>query len=142
MHRVGAYAVVSRTFHEHPVFGLGLGATPPVEYGYLDNEWLQALAQGGVVGLVGMILLSSAGIFGLAAALRGATTRRERDQAYMMGAMLIGLLASSYTFDFFSYQQASLVFFLIVWLAVVQLHHLLPGSATTTRAVADRAASG
>ena len=63
--------------------------------------------------LVAMIVLASGGIFGLAAALRGATSPRERDQAYAMGAMLIGILASSYTFDLFSFQQATLVFFIL-----------------------------
>ena len=70
--RVADYATVSQTFRDHPVFGLGLGASPPFEYGYIDNEWLQALVQGGIVGLVAMIVLASAGIFGIAAALRAA----------------------------------------------------------------------
>jgi O-antigen ligase len=116
LHRVAGYFRVSQTFHDHPLFGLGLGASPPAEYGFLDNEWLQALAQGGVVGLVGMIVVASAGIFGLAAALRGATTPRERDQAYAMGAMLIGILTSSYAFDLFSFQQTTLVFFILLGL--------------------------
>ena len=73
--RVADYAVVSQTFHDHPIFGLGLGGSPPTEYGFLDNEWLQALVQGGSVGLAAMVVLAGGGIFGIAAALRGATTR-------------------------------------------------------------------
>ena len=111
--RIADYAEVSRTFHDHPVFGLGLGGSPPSEYGFLDNEWLQALVQGGSVGLAAMVMLAGGGIFGVAAALRGATTRRERDQAYTMGAMLIGILSSSFTFDLFSFQQVTLVFFIL-----------------------------
>ena len=113
MERIADYAKVSQTFHDHPVFGLGLGGSLPTEYGYLDNEWLQALVQGGVVGVVAMIVLASGGIFGIAAALRGATSPRERDQAYAMGAMFIGILASSFTFDLFSFQQATLLFFIL-----------------------------
>jgi hypothetical protein len=113
LHRVAGYIKVSQTFHEHPLFGLGLGGSPPAEYGFLDNEWMQALVQGGIVGVVGMIVLAGGGMFGLAAALRDAATPRERDQAYAMGAVFAGILASSYTFDLFSFQQATLVFFIL-----------------------------
>jgi O-antigen ligase len=113
LERVADYATVSKTFRDHPVFGLGLGGSPPTEYGFLDNEWLQALVQGGAVGLGGMIVLVSGGIFGLAATLRASTSRRERDQAYALGAMFIGILSSSFTFDLFSFPQAALVFFIL-----------------------------
>jgi O-antigen ligase len=139
--RVADYAQVSRTFHDHPVFGLGLGASPPQEYGFLDNEWLQQIVQGGAVGVVAMIVLTSSGIFGVAAALRGATTPRERDQAYMMGAMLIGILASSFTFDLFAYQHTTLLFFMLFGLLWSNFTIASP-DATTTRPVADRASFG
>jgi polysaccharide biosynthesis protein PslJ len=122
----------------HARDGLGFGTTQPAEYGFLDKEWLQALVQGGgAVRLVGMIVLVAGGILGVAAALRGATTRRERDQAYMMGAMLIGLLASSYTFDFFSYQQASLVFFLLFGLLWSNFTISFPEATTTSPLLAN-----
>jgi hypothetical protein len=141
LERVADYAKVSVTFHDHPVFGLGLGASIPAEYGFLDNEWLQALVQGGVVGLVAMIVLGGGGIFGIAAALRGAGTRRERDQAYAIGAMFIGILASSYTFDLFSFQQASLLFFLLFGL--LWSHFTISTTeAGAARAVAERASFG
>jgi len=111
--RIADYARVSRTFRDNPVFGLGLGGAPPDQYGLLDNEWLRAIVQGGVVGVTAMIVLAGGGIFGLAAALRRATTPVERDQAYMLGSMFIAMLASSYTFDLFFYQQATLIFFIV-----------------------------
>lgn len=58
--RTSDYARVSETFHHHPLLGLGLGSTPPVEYGFLDNQWLQAIVQGGIVGAASMILLAGA----------------------------------------------------------------------------------
>ena len=51
------------------------------------------------------------------------------------------ILASSYTFDFFSYQQASLVYFLLFGLLWSNFTISFP-EATTTRALAHRAASG
>ena len=110
--RTADYAVVSKTFRAHPLFGLGLGNSEPTEYGFLDNQWLQAIVQGGMVGVTAMVVLAGGGIFGIAAALRGATTPCERDQAYMLGSMFVAILASSFTFDLFAYQQATLILFI------------------------------
>lgn len=111
--RIADYAQVSRTFRENPVFGIGLGGAPPDVYGLLDNEWLRAIVQGGTVGVTAMIVLAAGGLFGVSAALRAATTRPEREQAYMLGSMFVGILACSFTFDLFFYQQASLIFFIV-----------------------------
>lgn len=140
LERIADYSKVSQTVHDNPVFGLGLGGSLPIEYGFLDNEWLQALVQGGAVGAVAMIVLATGGIFGLSAALRGAASPRERDQAYAMGAMLIGILASSYTFDLFSFQQATLVFFILFGLLWSNFTICYP--EVSTRAVADRPSFG
>jgi O-antigen ligase len=110
--RVEDYATVAATFRDHPIFGLGLGAGLPSEYTYLDNEWLQAIVQGGIIGVAAMIVLAAGGIFGICAALRCASTARERDQAYATGAIFVAVLSSSFTMDLFSCQQASLILFI------------------------------
>jgi hypothetical protein len=133
--RIERYVQVSQTLHEHPLFGLGLGANPSNIYGPLDNEWFNALVQGGIIGVLGMVILAIGGIFGLAASLRVARTARERDQAYTIGAMFVGILASSYTFDLFSFQQATLVFFLLFGL-LWSSFRLSYSETTATRAVA------
>jgi O-antigen ligase len=107
--RTADYAMVGDTFRAHPVFGRGLGSTLPTEYAFLDNEWLQAIVQGGIVGLTAMIVLAGGGIFGISAALRTASSPRERDQAYMIGSIFVAVLSSSFTMDLFSCQQASLI---------------------------------
>ena len=104
---------MSELFRGHPIFGLGLGGAAPSTIGYLDNEWAQMIVQGGLVGLAAMTVLSGGAIFGIAAALRRATSPREREQAYMLGAMAAGILASSTTFDLFSFEQATLIFFIV-----------------------------
>ncbi|SDE15800.1 O-antigen ligase family protein [Rhodococcus tukisamuensis] len=111
--RTSDYAMVSQTFREHPVFGLGLGATPPTVYGYLDNEFLQAVVQGGIVGVAAIMVLAAGGIFGIAAALRGATTTREREQAYSLGSIFIAIIVCASTFDLFNFQQVTRILFVI-----------------------------
>ncbi|GAB2567775.1 oligosaccharide flippase family protein [Nocardia heshunensis] len=107
-HRTEDYAGVSQIFHDHPYFGLGLGGQPHL----LDNEWLQTVVQGGAVGIAAMIVLSGGAIFGISASLRAARTAREREQAYVLGAVVAAILMSSTTFDLFYYQQATLLFFI------------------------------
>lgn len=111
--RIEDYARVSESFRQHPIFGLGLGGSVPTEFGYLDNEWMGAIVQGGVIGLAAMALISFGAIFGIAAAIRTAASSRERDQAYMLGAMAAGILASSFTFDLFGFEQTTVIFFIV-----------------------------
>src|SRR5262249_18975571 len=90
----------------------GPGGSLPYVYGFLDNEWLQAIVNGGITGVAAMIVLAVGGIFGISALLRGASTPRERDQAYGVGSIFIAILSTSFTFDLFSYQQATLIYFI------------------------------
>lgn len=111
--RLQDYTRVADLLRERPYFGLGLGGSVPAKFGYLDNEWMQSLVQGGLTGLTAMTIFSGGAIFGVAAALRRARSRREREQAYMLGAMAAGFLASSYTFDLFGFEQAAVLFFMV-----------------------------
>jgi O-antigen ligase len=141
LHRTADYAVVSATFSAHPVFGLGLGGSPPGDYGFLDNEWLQAIVQGGIVGVAAMLLLAGGAIFGLSAGLRGVTSPRERDQVYMIGSMSVGILVSTFTFDCFAYQQVTLTFFILLGLLWSTFTMSLPEATIRPRA-ADHAVFG
>jgi O-antigen ligase len=123
-------ATVSETFRAHPIFGLGLGGSPPSEYGFLDNQWLQAIVQGGIVGLAAMIVLTGGCIFGFSAALRVATTPRERDEIFMLGAMFAAILVSSFTFDVFAYQQSALILFIVFGLLWCRVKVPLPDAET------------
>ncbi|MFE3189512.1 oligosaccharide flippase family protein [Nocardia sp. NPDC059240] len=127
-HRTEDYAGVSQIFHDHPYFGLGLGGQPHL----LDNEWLQTVVQGGVVGIAAMIVLSGGAIFGISASLRAARTSREREQAYMLGAVVAAILVSSTTFDLFYYQQATMLFFIGVALLWTTYGIPLPGQGLLT----------
>jgi polysaccharide biosynthesis protein PslJ len=111
--RTADYALVSKTFQAHPIFGLGLGGTPPAQFGYLDNEWLQAIVQGGILSVTALMVLTGGGLFGIAAALRRATTPLERNQAYTLGSMLVAMLVCTFTFDLFNFQQAVRIFFIV-----------------------------
>jgi O-antigen ligase len=114
--RVAATAKVSQTFHDNPVFGLGIGGAIPSIYGFLDNQWMQAIVQGGLLGLLAMLVVAGAAAFGFASGLRRASDACQRDECYAMGAMLMGILASSFTFDLFGFPQIAMMYFLLLGL--------------------------
>ena len=111
--RIQATAKVAQVFHDHPIFGVGIGAAPPIEFGFVDNQWLGMIVSGGLVGLLAMASLAIGGIFGFNSSLRHASTRVERDQAYAIGGAFLGILATSYTFDLFAFGQVTLIFFIL-----------------------------
>ncbi|MFW0795331.1 O-antigen ligase family protein [Gordonia sp. CPCC 205515] len=111
--RTADYAAVGDLLREHPLFGLGLGGSPPEAIGFLDNEWMQAIVQGGLMGLAAMSLVMCGAFFGISASLRRATSQQEREQAYMLGGIVVGIAASSFTFDLFAFAQASTLLFVV-----------------------------
>jgi O-antigen ligase len=111
--RTEDYAAVGEQFREDPWFGLGLGGYPPTVYRFLDNQWLMAIVTGGVVGLAAMLLLTIGGVAGMTVALRNSRTPAQRDQVFAMGAAFCGIIVSSATFDLFSFQQATIVLFIL-----------------------------
>ncbi|MFD4179650.1 O-antigen ligase family protein [Rhodococcus sp. NPDC058514] len=142
--RIDDYAAVAQTFHAHPWFGLGLGASDPTVYRFLDNEWLQAIVQGGIAGFVAMTLVITSGLVGIPAGLRGARSRRDRDQVYAMGGALVAIASSSVTFDLFSYQQATFVYFILfglLWSAYSN-HSVDPPAETPPGVTAEPAPDG
>lgn len=111
--RVNATVRASQVLREQPIFGLGAGTTIPKVFGFIDNQWLQNVIQGGLLGLFGMILLVAGGALGMAVALRSATGPSQRSQFYAIGSAFGGILATSFTFDLFSFAQVTFVFFIM-----------------------------
>lgn len=115
--RLDDYAAVAEVFQQHPVFGLGFGYNaPPASDGSLDNQWLLSLTQGGLTGVAALLVVVVAIIFGLATSLRYAVTPKDRNQRFVIGAILVGLIASTTTSDFFRDQQVVFLTFLLLGL--------------------------
>jgi O-antigen ligase len=135
--RTARYALVGDSFRAYPVFGQGLGVnvSNAVESKVLDNEWLRALVQGGMVGVTAMAIVVCGGIFGITAALRTASTQRERDQAFVLGAIFVAIISSSVTMDLFACQQATLTLFISFGLLWSNFTVPLPDVGTTRTSV-------
>lgn len=111
--RTDDYQWVADMFAARPWTGIGLGGNPYSWYPILDNQWLQAVIQGGVVGVVALALFVIAGVAGLATALRHSDSTRSRDQAYALGASFAAVTVSMVTFDLLVFQQVSAMLFVL-----------------------------
>ena len=131
------YAVVGDIFRAHPILGLGLGGQPT----FFDNQWLQAIVQGGSIGVIAMLILSVGLVFGITASLRQSGSVNEREQSYLVGSVGAGIIASTLTFDAFFYQQITFVLFVsfgLLWATyrVERPGHSTNGSSDKSRAFA------
>jgi len=120
--RLDDYAAVSEAFSAHPFFGAGFWSAVPADSdGSLDNQWLTAIYQGGLIGVLAMLVLVVGALVAFVAALRRASTRASRDQVFAMGAVFAGLTTSTFTFDMFRHQQAvmmTFLFFGLLWCCI------------------------
>lgn len=115
--RTQDYAVVGRMFASSPILGQGLGTFRPQVYFFLDNAYLLAAVEGGLL-LVSVVVVFF--VLGIASA-RGAAMRapdleqRSRSQALVASITAIGF--SGLFFDLFSFGQVTLLAFMLVGLA-------------------------
>jgi hypothetical protein len=106
--RIFRYAWVGETFRQNPIFGVGLGGASVI----LDNQYLQDLVQGGIVGVISVMLLTVGGLFCMNASLRKADSPRHRSQIITVGAMFFSIMVSGWTFDLFAFQQVTNIYFI------------------------------
>lgn len=100
-------------FEQHPIFGLGLGAITVADFGPIDNWTVIVLAEGGILGGAAYAALSLGGVFGIIGSVRCSATKKDRDQAFAVGAMFLGYLAAAPTFAVLGYEPGYSIFFLI-----------------------------
>jgi O-antigen ligase len=115
--RTQDYAQIDAFFRETPILGRGLGTFRPEDYFFLDNQYLLALVEGGIVLLVATILF----FLFVVAACRGASVRAaravdaSRAQAVMAAVLAIGV--SGAFFDLFSFAQVTVLTFILAGVA-------------------------
>lgn len=83
----------------HWLFGRGHGTFIPTEYTWLDNQWLQQLLGGGIVGVIALALMHLVGIALASIAYRRATREADRHLAACLIAAQMIAIAVGFTFD-------------------------------------------
>lgn len=112
--RTQDYGVVFGVYTAHPWFGRGLFTFVPRYYRILDNQFLMALVELGIVGLTAVIVLFVAGFFTARGVKRRAASADDKDLALALAASLAGLAISYATFDAWGFPMAAGITFLII----------------------------
>lgn len=128
-HRLMTFKIAFQAFKEHPVFGIGPGnfgsyydnypmeSLPKVEYQTVNNQYLEVLAENGILGLAVFVLFLIILFIRSWRAFR--ITKNPLISAFILGATaaLVGILAQ---YNFFSTLYIIYIWFLMGLLVAVQ----------------------
>src|SRR5680860_557050 len=92
--RTQDYGVIFGVYADNPWFGRGLFTFVPRYYRILDNRYLMALVELGIIGLTAVIVFFVVGFFTARGAKRRATSADDRHIALALSASLVGLATS------------------------------------------------
>lgn len=112
--RTVKYSAIVPYLKEHPLFGRGFGTFTPDLYFFTDNQYMLALAEMGLLGLVALLALFVTGIHHGGAVRRLARTESDRELGQAFFASSLVALVSSATFDSLSFPMFAGMFFLVL----------------------------
>lgn len=112
--RTDDYAQIPGLMEGHWWWGRGLGTFVPDVYFFLDNQFLAALLQGGIVGLVVFVVLLVVGIGTARGVRRRATDTELRSLGQALAATIASLGVSGFVFDLLSFRQSGFLLFLAI----------------------------
>ncbi|MFE0510907.1 O-antigen ligase family protein [Streptomyces sp. NPDC058964] len=112
--RTVKYSAIVPYLKEHPLFGRGFGTFTPDLYFFTDNQYMLALAEMGVAGLLALLTLFITGIHQGGAIRRLARTESDRELGQAFFASSLVALVISATFDSLSFPMFAGMFFLML----------------------------
>lgn len=114
--RTGSYEIAAQFIGRSPVVGRGFGTFLP-KYWILDNGYLGLLIEGGVLGLAGLLAVTTAGVLAARAGRRAAAVDFDRSLAQgLLASVASGAFGLAF-FDTFAFPQSAGTFFLLLGLA-------------------------
>ena len=108
------YDYVSLFIARSPAFGRGLGTFNPLQYDYLDNQYLGTLVETGFVGLAALLALFLTGIGVAVLARRRSTDATTRMLGQTLVACIAVAVATYATFDGLSFAICTGLLFLLI----------------------------
>lgn len=113
-HRQDDYVKIPGLLEGHLVIGRGLGTFQPLQYFFLDNQYLGSLLEGGLIGLTAFIAIFVIGMGCARGARRRSTDAATKSLGQALAASLAGLAAAAGTFDELSFRQTGFLIFLLL----------------------------
>jgi hypothetical protein len=125
------YGFVNKFFHQSPLIGRGFGTFLPSKYDFLDNQYLMALVEVGVLGVIAYLALWIGGIILARTVRRSSHNEEVRDLSQSLIACLAVVIVTSGTFDFLSFSVVRGLAFLLLGCigALWRLQRSLPDAA-------------
>lgn len=112
--RAGAFSLAEPLISQHPWFGMGFETLLPQNYFFTDDQYLSILIETGVVGLLALLALFSAGWF-LSQSVRRMTHDDElRHLAQCLAASVAVVVVAYASLDALGYPMASGLTFLLL----------------------------
>ncbi len=112
--RTEDYDYVSLFIARSPAFGRGLGTFNPLQYDFLDNQYLGTLVETGFVGLAALLALFLTGIGVAVLARRRSTDLTTRTLGQTLVACIAVAVATYATFDGLSFAICTGLLFLLI----------------------------
>lgn len=112
--RTDDYQAIPALMDGHWWWGRGLGTFVPDVYFILDNQYLAALLQGGMVGLGAFVVLLVVGLCVARGVRRRATDAAMRSLGQALTATIAALAVSALVFDSLSFRQSGFLLFLVI----------------------------
>ena len=130
--RTGSYALAGEFIARAPVFGRGFQTFLP-QYRILDNQYLLATIETGIVGVLALLGLFVAGVITATRVRRLATHERTRSLGQALTASILAGGASFALFDALSFPQVAGMVMVTIGLAAaalrLEIEGAMPGSA-------------
>jgi O-antigen ligase len=112
--RILAYSASVPFIAHHPWFGQGFQTFLPLNYFFVDDQYVTTLIETGFAGLLTLLALLATGWFVIRHARRRATDLARRDLLQSLAAAVAAAAASFATFDAFSFEIAAGLTFLVL----------------------------
>ncbi|MCP5027445.1 MAG: O-antigen ligase family protein [Actinomycetia bacterium] len=112
--RTNDYDIVTRFITERPWFGRGFGTFLPVDYFFLDNQWLLFILEIGFVGLTLFVVFVITGMTLARGARRRATDPATRHLGQALAASIACNVATFITYDAMSFRVAATLLFITI----------------------------
>jgi O-antigen ligase len=114
LHRVNDYSKAADYIAASPFFGRGIHTFIPTQYFYIDNSYLLALLETGVIGALSIVVLFLIGMGVARGARLHSTDPGTRDLGQSLAASIAAAMATTFTYDSFGFPMATGMTFLLI----------------------------
>jgi O-antigen ligase len=112
--RTQRYGIAGHFISQRPLFGRGFFTFLPKNYLILDNAYLGAAIEIGIVGVLALLIVFAVGVVTARGARRLSASDEQRRLAQALAGSIAGAAASLATYDAFAFPMSTVVTFVLI----------------------------